>query len=120
MILLSFSVMKWDAINFIKNLIFYIHLWFLLTKNTLTIHCHFLMYCLKILTKSFLLQFIENPHLQDSIFTGIHFNQRGKLILLAVLFTELLKFALLKSSQVSKIKISCDRMDTQKKPFFLK
>ena len=43
-----------------------------------------------------------------------------KVIFLALLFTEVLKFALLKSSQIKfrKSKISCDRMNTQKKSLF--
>ena len=39
---------------------------------------------------------MENPHLRDSIHAEIHLDQRGKLILLALLFTEVLKFALRK------------------------
>ena len=76
---------------------------------------------LKSLTKSLLLQFIENPHSRDSIRAEIHLEQRrGKLILLVLLFTELLKFALLKNSQVksTKSKIFCERTDTHKKSLF--
>ena len=75
----------------------------------------------KNLTKSLLLQFTENPYSRDSIHAAIHLDQRGKLILLALLFTKLLKSTFLKSSQMksTKSKISCDRMDTQKKLLFL-
>ena len=69
-------------------------------KKKLTSHCHFLMCWLKSLIKSLLLQFIENPHSWDSIRAGIHLDlRREKLILLALLLTELLKFALRKSFQ---------------------
>ena len=48
--------------------------------------------------KKFLPQFIENPHSRDSIHARIYLDQRkGRRILLALLFTEFLKFALRKS-----------------------
>ena len=96
---------------------------FLVLKKKLIIHGHFLMFWLKNLRKSFLPQFIENPHLQDSTHAGIHLDQRkGKQILLALLFTKLLKFAALWKSfqeKSAKSKISCDRMFIQKKSLFL-
>ena len=101
MTLLSFSVLKRNATNFFKNLILYTHLWFLLTKKKIIIHCCFLICWSKNLAKSLLLQFIENPYLRDNIHAGIYSEQkRRKLILLALLFTGFLKFALLKNSQV--------------------
>ena len=54
-----------------------------------------------------LLQFIKNLQSRDSIRAGIHLDERrGKLILLPLLFTELLKFAPPEkfSSEVDKIK----------------
>ena len=101
MALLAFSVMKRNAINFFRNSILYIHLWF----YSQTGHCCFLLCWLKSLTKILLLQFIKNPHSRDSIRAGIHLDQRKrKLILLALLFIELFKFALLKSFQVKSTK----------------
>ena len=74
--LLPFSVMKRNAINFFKNLIFCTHLWFLLTKKTLTSHCCFLMCWLKKSNKRFITSVYKKTHLQDSIHTGIHLDQR--------------------------------------------
>ena len=91
-------------------------------EKKLKIYFRFLLRWSKSLTKSFLLQFIESPHLRDSIYAEILLDKkRGKLVLLALFFTELLKFALQKSSRVksAKSKISCDRMDTHKKSLFL-
>ena len=71
--------------------------------------------------KTYLPQFIENPHLQDSIHAGIHLDQRrGRRIALALLFTELLKFALRKNFLVklAKSKISCDRTVIQLSYYF--
>ena len=73
--------------------------------------------------KTFLTSVYRKPTLTDSMHTWIYFDKRRrKLILLALLFTELLKFALRKSSQVksTKSKIFCDRMVIQKKSLFLK
>ena len=89
----SISAMKQNATSFFKNSMLYIHPWFLLTKKKLIIHCHFLIFRSKNLTKNFLPKFTEDRHLRNSIHAEVHLNQRrGRQILLALLFTE--KFAL--------------------------
>ena len=99
----------------------YTHPWFLLMKKNLIIHCHFLMFWSKNLTKSFLPQLTENPTSQDSVHAGINLDQRRgqqrPKKTKALLFIKLLKFALQKSFDVksAKSRISHDKTAIQKK-----
>ena len=64
-------------------------------------------------------QFIE--HLWDSIHTGIHLDKKKKKTnLIGTLAHKVLEVCSPEkvSTKASKIKISCDRMDTQKKSLF--
>ena len=127
---LLFSVIKRNTTSFLKNFILYTRLIFTHEKQNYNSQT-FLYVLVRKSNKTFLTlieqfykieeKFIENLRLLDSIHAGIHLNQRReKLILLVLLITELLKFALLKSLQVksAKSKTSCNRMDTQKKSLF--
>ena len=73
------------------------------------------MYWSKNLTKSSLLQFIKKPRFTGQYTRWDTFGQKKrKTNLIGTSDTKRLKFALLKSPQFksTKLKISCDRMDT--------
>ena len=100
MLFLPLSVMKRNVTNFFKNLILCIYLCFYLRKDD----SNFLLFyvLVKKSNEKFFLQFIGSLHLPYSIHVGVYLDQKKeKLILLALLFTKLLKYPLQKSSPMN-------------------